>query len=374
MSSALPAILVMVAALALSAALVPISRALARRLGVMDQPGPRKVHAAAMPRMGGLAVFLSFSGVVLAGYALVPFLSALPFVQTHFGTPLALLQEAYRVEKKLLALLVSSALAFSVGLADDILGTRFHVGWKALGQVLAAVVVIAADVRTSFMPTDWLNAAVTLLWVVGVTNAFNLLDNMDGLATGVAFVASGVLLINAWMLGEFFISLILVAFMGSLLGFLLFNFNPASVFLGDCGSLFIGSVLASLTLLERYVSHASSTYFPVLMPVLVLAVPLLDTATVMVIRVRERRPIYVGDSRHLSHRLVSLGLSQRTAVLIIYLITFCLGLGAASLADATPMETLLILVQSASFVALILILLFFERRSEKRKPAPRGAV
>jgi UDP-GlcNAc:undecaprenyl-phosphate GlcNAc-1-phosphate transferase len=373
MSSALPAILVLVAALALCAALVPFSRILARRLGVMDQPGPRKVHAAPMPRMGGLAVFLSFSGVVLAGYALVPFLNALPFVQSHFGTPLALLQEAYRVEKKLLALLVSSALAFSVGLADDILGTRFPVGWKALGQVVAAVVVIAADVRTSFMPYDWLNTVVTLLWVVGVTNAFNLLDNMDGLATGVAFVAAGVLLINAWLLGEFFVSLILVAFMGSLLGFLLFNFNPASVFLGDCGSLFIGSVLASLTLLERYVSHASSTYFPVLMPVLVLAVPLLDTATVIVIRVRERRPIYVGDSRHLSHRLVSLGLSQRTAVLIIYLITFCLGLGAASLADATPMETLLILVQSASFVALILILLFFERRSEKRKPAPREA-
>jgi UDP-GlcNAc:undecaprenyl-phosphate GlcNAc-1-phosphate transferase len=373
MSSALPAILVMVAALALCAALVPLSRTLARWLGVMDHPGPRKVHAAPMPRLGGLAVFLSFAGVVVTGYALVPFLNALPFVQTHFGTPLALLQEAYRVEKKLLALLVSSALAFGVGLADDILGIRFPVGWKALGQVVAAVVVIAADVRTSFMPTDWLNIVITLLWVVGVTNAFNLLDNMDGLATGVAFVASGVLLINAWLLGEFFVSLILVAFMGSLLGFLLFNFNPASVFLGDCGSLFIGSVLASLALLERYVSHASSTYFPVLMPVLVLAVPLLDTATVIVIRVRERRPIYVGDSRHLSHRLVSLGLSQRTAVLIIYLITFCLGLGAATLADATPMQTLLILVQSASFVALILILLFFERRSEKRKPAPREA-
>src|SRR5713101_244633 len=366
MSSALPAILVMVAALALCAALVPFSRIVARRLGVMDQPGPRKVHAAPMPRLGGLAVFLSFAGVVLVGYALVPFLNALPFVQTHFGTPLAHLQEAYRVEKKLLALLVSAALAFSVGLADDILGTRFQVGWKVLGQVVAAVVVIAADVRTSFMPTDWLNTAITLLWVVGVTNAFNLLDNMDGLATGVAFVASSVLLVNAWLLGEFFISLILVAFMGSLLGFLLFNFNPASVFLGDCGSLFIGSVLASLTLLERYVSHASSTYFPVLMPVLVLAVPLLDTATVIVIRVRERRPIYVGDSRHISHRLVSLGLSQRTAVIVIYLITFSLGMGAVTLADASPVETFLILVQSVGIVTFVLILLFFERRSVPR--------
>src|SRR5207344_1705730 len=129
----------------------------------------------------------------------------------------------------------------------------------------------------------------------GITNAFNLLDNMDGLSAGVALVASTVLLINAWFLGEFFISLVLVAFMGSLLGFLWYNWNPASIFLGDCGSLFIGYVLASLTLLERYVSHASSTYFPILMPVLVLAMPLLDTATVMVIRVRERRPIYVGD-------------------------------------------------------------------------------
>jgi UDP-GlcNAc:undecaprenyl-phosphate GlcNAc-1-phosphate transferase len=339
----------------------------------MDQPGPRKVHLEPMPRMGGLAVFLSFSAIVLAGYRLVPFLTTIPFVQTHFSTPLALLQEAYRVEKKLLALLVASALAFGVGLADDILGKRFQVGWKAACQLAAAVVVIAADVRTSFLPYDWMNIAITLLWVVGVTNAFNLLDNMDGLCAGVAFVASGVLLINAWLLGEFFVSLILLAFMGSLLGFLFFNFNPASIFLGDCGSLFIGSVLACLTLLERYVSHASSTYFAVLMPVLVLAVPLLDTATVIVIRARERRPIYVGDSRHLSHRLVSLGLSQRTAVLIIYLITFCLGLGAASLPDATPIETLLILVQSAGFVALILILLFFERRSVRRKPAPREA-
>jgi UDP-GlcNAc:undecaprenyl-phosphate/decaprenyl-phosphate GlcNAc-1-phosphate transferase len=205
--------------------------------------------------------------------------------------------------------------------------------------------------------------------VVGVTNAFNLLDNMDGLSAGVAFVASGTLLINAWLLGEFFISLILVAFMGSLLGFLVYNWNPATIFLGDCGSLFIGYVMASLTLLERYVSHASSHYFAVLMPVLVLALPLLDTATVIVIRVREGRPIYVGDSRHLSHRLVSLGLSPSTAVFVIYLITFAIGLGAVSLADATPVETVLVLLQAATFVLLVLILLFFERRGVSRREA-----
>jgi UDP-GlcNAc:undecaprenyl-phosphate GlcNAc-1-phosphate transferase len=367
------ALAVWLGALGLCFALVPLSRLLARRLGVLDAPGPRKVHDTPTPRMGGLAVFLSFTTIVLLGYALAPTLASLPEVQAYFRGALAFLQDAPKVEAKLLALLFGATLAFSVGLADDILGSRFPVGVKAVGQVIAAVVLIAADIRISFLPAEWMNDLVTLLWVVGITNAFNLLDNMDGLSAGVAFVASTVLLINAWLLGEFFISLVLLALMGSLLGFLWYNWSPASIFLGDCGSLFIGYLLASLTLLERYVSHASSSYFPILMPVLVLAVPLLDTATVVVIRLREGRPIYIGDRRHLSHRLVALGLSPKAAVLVIYLITFCLGLGAASLADATVGETALILLQSAAFVALILILMFFERR-DSPAPAPDKVV
>jgi UDP-GlcNAc:undecaprenyl-phosphate GlcNAc-1-phosphate transferase len=363
---------VFVGAFALCLALVPLSRFLARRFGVLDAPGPRKVHGTPTPRMGGLAVFLAFTSIVLIGYAIAPALTVRQEVQPWFGTAFAFLQAAPRVQAKLLALLFGATLAFGVGLADDILGPRLPVGVKAAGQLIAALVLLAADIRTSFLPTDSLNALVTVLWVFGITNAFNLLDNMDGLSAGVAFVASSVLLINAWLLGEFFISLVLVAFMGSLLGFLRYNWNPASIFLGDCGSLFIGYVLASLTLLERYVSHASSSYFPILMPVLVLAVPLLDTATVVVIRLREGRPIYVGDRRHLSHRLVDLGLSSKAAVLVIYLITFCLGVGAASLADATPAETTLILLQSAAFVTLILILMFFER-PEKPVASPDKA-
>jgi UDP-GlcNAc:undecaprenyl-phosphate GlcNAc-1-phosphate transferase len=185
---------------------------------------------------------------------------------------------------------------------------------------------------------------------------------MDGLSAGVAFVASGVLLLNAWALGEFLIAVILLAFMGSLLGFLLFNFHPASVFLGDCGSHFIGFVMASIMLLERYVTRASSTLFPLLMPVLLLAIPLIDTTTVMLIRVRERRPIYVGDQRHLSHRLLSLGFTQRSAAMFLYVATFCLGVGALLLPHATARQTFLILLQSAGFVALILLLLFVDRR------------
>jgi UDP-GlcNAc:undecaprenyl-phosphate GlcNAc-1-phosphate transferase len=211
---------------------------------------------------------------------------------------------------------------------------------------------------------------VTVLWVVGMTNAFNLLDNMDGLSAGVALVAAAVFLLNAWSLGEFFISLLLLAFIGSLAGFLHYNRPPASVFLGDCGSLFIGFTLASLTLLQRYVSHASSTYFPVLMPVLVLALPILDTATVTVIRLREGRPIYVGDSRHLSHRLVSLGMRPPLAVVTIYLMSLGIGLGAVGLAHADLVHAMLILVQAVAIVAVVLVLLFYERRVQPRSETP----
>jgi UDP-GlcNAc:undecaprenyl-phosphate GlcNAc-1-phosphate transferase len=354
--------LVFVGTLLFAALLVPLSRFLARRLGVLDAPGHRKIHEQPMPRLGGVAVFAAFSLVVVSGHWLAPVLSSIPAARDALGGSLDLLGESHRVANKLTALLAGGALAFSVGLLDDILGSRFPVAVKFGGQLLAASFLVASGVQTTFLPYAWMNVAVTLLWVVGMTNAFNLLDNMDGLSAGVAFVASLVLLVNAWPRGEFFISLILVAFMGSLLGFLLYNFQPASVFLGDCGSLFIGYVMASLTLLERYVAKSSGTYFPVLLPVVVLAVPLIDTLTVIAIRVREGRPIYVGDNRHLSHRLLALGFSKRGAVLFIYLATFCLGIGATFLRDASLGESLLLLLQSAGFVALILLLMFVERR------------
>jgi UDP-GlcNAc:undecaprenyl-phosphate GlcNAc-1-phosphate transferase len=356
------AVLVAASAMAASAALVPVASRVARVFEVLDHPGPRKVHGRAVPRLGGVAVFLAFTGIVLGGYA-----AALPAVlgsaslSGRFEAAVAMLRQAHTVEMKLVGLLAGGALVFLVGLADDVLGSRFPVAAKAAGQVIAAAIVVASGVRTSFMPGDTLDVIVTVLWIVGMTNAFNLLDNMDGLSAGVALLASAVFLLNAWTLGEFFISLILLAFIGSLAGFLLYNRPPASVFLGDCGSLFIGYVIASLTLLERYVSHASSTLFPVLMPVLVLAVPIIDTATVTLIRLREGRPIYVGDRRHLSHRLVALGFSNRTAVSFLYLLTLSLGLGAVNLPNATVRESLVILVQSIGIVALVLVLLFVDR-------------
>jgi UDP-GlcNAc:undecaprenyl-phosphate GlcNAc-1-phosphate transferase len=357
-------LMVLVASTAVAAAFVPASSRLARWLGAVDHPGHRKIHTTPTPRMGGVAVYVAFVAIVLAGYYLAPWVQRM---NLPFASVLEPLREAHRVENKLLAVVAGATAAFIVGLLDDMLGARFPVAVKAVGQILAALFLVFGDVRTSFLPGDLLNSLVTILWVVGISNAFNLLDNMDGLSAGVAFIAAGVLLINAWLLGELFICLLLVAFMGSLLGFLFFNHNPASVFLGDCGSLFIGYVMAALTLLERYVSEASSTLFPVLMPVLVLAVPLIDTTTVVFIRLKERRPIYIGDTRHLSHRLVSLGFTQRAAVQFIYLATLCFGLGAVGLSHATPTQSWLIMLQSLGFVALILTLLFLERRRQPRE-------
>jgi UDP-GlcNAc:undecaprenyl-phosphate GlcNAc-1-phosphate transferase len=370
MTTALLPTLVLAVAFVLSALLVPVASRLALRFGFLDAPGPRKVHARPTPRIGGVAVWTAFTLVVLAGYFGVPLVSRMAWAEGALAGPLSLLQEAYRVESKLLAMMGGGAIAFAVGLLDDGLGARFKVGFKFVGQLLAAGVLVAGGIRTDLLYYEPLNIALTIVWVVGITNAFNLLDNMDGLSAGVAFVASLVLLLNAWLLGEFFISLVLVAFMGSLLGFLVYNWHPASIFLGDCGSLFIGFTLASLTLLQRYVSHASSTYFPVLMPVLVLALPILDTATVTVIRLREGRPIYVGDSRHLSHRLVSLGMRPPLAVVTIYLMSLGIGLGAVGLAHADLVHAMLILVQAVAIVAVVLVLLFYERRVQPRSEAP----
>jgi UDP-GlcNAc:undecaprenyl-phosphate/decaprenyl-phosphate GlcNAc-1-phosphate transferase len=355
------ALVVLLLSTALSAALIFPARAIALRLGVIDNPGRRKVHSVPTPRSGGMAVFASFILVVAIGYSMAPHLESLPWIGSALPQSTFVLRDAYKVGNKLVALIVGAVLAFLVGLADDLWGERFPVAAKAAGQMLAALALIAAGVTTSFLPYQWMNVIVTLLWLFGMTNAFNLLDNMDGLAAGVAFVAALVLLINAWSLGEIFISLILVAFMGSLLGFLVFNAPPARIFLGDCGSLFIGYVMGSLTLLERYVTHASGLLFPILMPVLVLAVPLVDTATVVFIRLREKRPIYVGDDRHLSHRLTSLGFSRRRAVSVLYLLTFSLGLGAAALTDANLFQSVLVLLQTVGFVAVVLMLMFVER-------------
>ena len=340
-----------------TAALVPLARSVARKTGAIDHPGQRKIHNTPIARLGGIAPARIFWTAAALGFAALKD----PFFQKFLGEDL---QDAPRVGPRLLGILLGSFIAFATGLTDDIFGSRFPFWGKALGQITAALCVVLGGVTTTFLPHPLLNAVLTVFWLVGITNAFNLLDNMDGLASGVALIASSMLLVNALTSGENLISALALAFIGVLIGFLFFNFNPASIFLGDCGSHFIGFVLASILLLDRYVTSASSSYFPILMPVLLLAVPIIDTTTVVIIRLREGRPIYVGDARHLSHTLVARGFSQRGAVMLIYLMSLCLGLAALPLRDASLAVTSIVLLQSAGFIAVIILLMFSGRRPE----------
>ena len=342
-----------------TAALVPLARAVATRLGAIDQPGARKVHAKPMTRLGGFAPALVFWSAVATGFQMLEE----PFFQEFLGGGL---RAATSVGSRLWGILLGVAIVFVAGLLDDLMGSRFPFWAKALGQLLAASCVVWGGVTTSFLPYAWMNAALTVLWLVGITNAFNLLDNMDGLCAGVAAIAASVLLVNAYRSGETLIAALTLAYVGVLVGFLLFNFNPASIFLGDCGSHFVGFTIASILLLDRYATSASSSYFPVLMPVLLLAIPIIDTTTVVIIRLREGRPIYVGDARHLSHTLVAQGFTQRGAVLLIYLMTLCFGLGALNLRHASLGETFLILLQSSCFIAVVLVLMFSGAHSEEK--------
>jgi UDP-GlcNAc:undecaprenyl-phosphate GlcNAc-1-phosphate transferase len=297
---------------------------------------------------------VSFTGTVLFGFALAPSLASVAWLQDLFPHVTAALAEAWKVKEPLFGLLAGGTIIFAVGLLDDLLGERFPTHFKFAGQCLAAALAVACGIRVEFLGNEILNISVSFLWIVGISNSFNLLDNMDGLAAGVAAMSAVIFLINAAELGEIFICLILTAFIGTLVGFLRFNFHPARLFMGDCGALFIGFVLSSLTILEHYVSSASSSLFPVLMPPLVLAVPLLDTMSVIVIRLREGRPVYVGDRCHLSHRLVRCGLTAPQAVIFLFLVTFGLGLGALHLANASWSRSLWILLDSAMLATLVL--------------------
>jgi UDP-GlcNAc:undecaprenyl-phosphate GlcNAc-1-phosphate transferase len=339
---------------AVTALLLPVVKRACFARGWLDRPGGRKRHPAPIPRLGGIAFFLSFALTVVAGFATAPAVAGLPGLRALVPEVVRALQDAHRVGPQLVGLLGGALLIFLTGLLDDLLGEKFPVGLKLLGQSAAAALAVFSGIQVEFTGVPLLNVAVSFLWILGISNAFNLLDNMDGLAVGVAVSSAFIFFLNAVALEEIFLCLILAAFAGALAGFLRQNLHPARVFMGDSGALFIGYTLSSLTILEHYVSPASSSLFPVLMPPLVLAVPLIDTFSVMHIRISEGRPIYRGDRCHLSHRLVAAGIPEPQAVRFLLLLTLALGMGALSLADASTTRSLWTVAYTAALATLVL--------------------
>ena len=332
-------------------------RALAPRIGLVDRPAGRKLHTRPMPLGGGLAIFFSVTTVVLAGAVLLPAIDGritwLPDVVSRNIDLMA---------KKLPTLLLimgGGVVVTAIGLIDDFrgLGTWPRLAIEAGLAVL--LFVISPELRiTAFTPGGVMPFIYTVLWITAITNAFNLLDNMDGLSSGVACVASIIFLIVAVQTGQLFVAAMLLALIGAILGFLVFNFPPASIFMGDCGALFIGYTISVLTVVFTFYepSPGKSPWLSMLLPMVILAVPLFDTLSVIAIRLRNRQPIFKADKNHFSHRLVGLGMTHRQAVLTIYLVTFCTGIGATYWHRVSDAGSIVIFAQAAAIIGLIVIL------------------
>lgn len=344
-----------------------LARRLAAPLGFLDTPSERKIHAVPMPMLGGVAIFFSFFVVVwahLAGTWLV-----LKGIWAPEFLPREILAHtggALRQIPKLAWITAGGTLIAAAGLIDD----RFHLTPRAklFWQFLTAILVVAGGIRLNlFMENPWLTGLVSVFWLVTLMNAFNLLDNMDGLSAGVALIASLLFAGIAIHSGQYFLASSLLVLGGTLAGFLFFNFPPASIFMGDCGSQLIGYLVGVLTILETFYSRRFPTHFPVLMPLLILAVPLYDTASVIVIRTLKGESILRADKRHFSHRLHALGMSLRGTVLFIYLVTLSLGLGAVLLPFLSVGGALLLFLQALCVIAVIALLEFFGSRKLKEK-------
>ncbi|HET6794527.1 MAG TPA: MraY family glycosyltransferase [Acidimicrobiales bacterium] len=350
--------------LVLTLVLTPLALLLAQRLGILDRPGSIKTQASPIPYLGGAAMVVAFALTVMAAAVYRPPVSGL----SDLG--------------ELLGMAVGLAI---LGLIDDIrgLGTRV----RFLVEVAAGVGVYVTGNATHLAPWRPLDAVLTVIWVVGVTNAFNLLDNMDGLSAGVAAIASASFFIVAHLQGQFLVAGLAVALTGCAVGFLRHNFHPARIYMGDAGALFLGFMLASLGLRLR-VTHQSLrvTFF---VPVLILGVALFDTALVTACRLWHRRSPVVGGLDHTSHRLVFVGVPVRAAVSLIYAGGITLGWLAVVMSrlDKVTAGILMALVASVALFlgALLAAVPVYETSRRRRlmlqevarhelRPGPGGAV
>ena len=310
MSSASIYILVFGCAMVFAIGATPMMRQVAPRVGVMDRPSARKVHHRPMPRLGGAAIYGAFILTLL------------------------LLGTRYNIHE-LVSIILGATLVSFFGLWDDRWG--LHPLLKMAGQILAALVLICSGVQVNVFPWPAVNVAVTVFWVVGITNAMNLLDNMDGLAGGVGAIAAAFFVLMAAMNGQYLVGALSAALLGTCLGFLFYNFNPASIFMGDAGALFLGFMLAAVGIKLRFSTNVDIVTWMV--PVMILALPIFDTTLVFVSRLRRRlNPLTTPGKDHTSHRLVMLGFTQREAVMALYLVSGALGLIAIFLTQATVVE------------------------------------
>lgn len=322
----------LVLAFVASIVLTPLVKRLAYRVGAVDRPNYRKVHARIMPRLGGLAIYLSF-------------------VLTYL---------IYRPDGDFdKALLIGATIIIITGILDDMLEITAKA--KLLGQLAAAlVIVIYGEIQIEFINLPFNNGVLefgyfaiplTIIWIVGITNAVNLIDGLDGLAAGVSTIALVTLSAMAILMGNPFVATVTAILAASTLGFLVFNFYPARIFMGDTGALFLGFMISVFALL----GFKGVTMFALIIPVIMLGVPVSDTFFAIVRRLREKQPLSAADKSHLHHCLLNVGFTHRQTVLIIYAIAALFGITALIFSQATVWGALLLVA-----VMLVMIELFVE--------------
>jgi UDP-GlcNAc:undecaprenyl-phosphate GlcNAc-1-phosphate transferase len=323
------------AACLISLLLTPLVKKFAFWVGAVDAPNHRKVHTRIMPRLGGLAMFTAFAG---AYFVISP---AISVINQDAG----------------LALLLGGLVIVITGALDD----RFQLSprWKLLGQLIAAIIVVAFGFKIDFLNVpfgaswnliSWISIPLTIFWIVGVTNAINLIDGLDGLSAGVSGIATATIMVVALLTGGssgMTVVLLSAILLGSIVGFLFYNFHPAKIFMGDSGALFLGFSLALFSIM----GFKQATLVSFLVPLLILGVPLSDTFFAILRRYVNKMPISAPDKSHLHHCLLQLGFSHRATVLIIYGISLVFGLCAVLMSQATLWVA--ILIAAALFCILV---------------------
>lgn len=303
-------VIAFVAALMMALLMTPLIKKFAIYVGAVDEPNFRKVHTKLMPRLGGLAIFIAFIG----GYFIIsPAISMMPDFNSN----------------AVWGLLIGGSIIALIGAFDD----RFDLTARAklLGQLIAASVVVSFGLRVELVNIpfgetlninmQWLSILITIVWIVGVTNAINLIDGLDGLAAGVSAIAAATMMVMALIMGNLTVALLCAVLLGSIIGFLYFNFYPAKIFMGDSGALFLGFCLATLSIL----GFKQTMVVSYIVPLLILGVPLTDTFFAILRRIVLKQPISVADKGHLHHCLLKLGFGHRNTVLMIYAISAIFG-------------------------------------------------
>ncbi|MFH1479382.1 MAG: hypothetical protein ABIG92_06410 [Candidatus Omnitrophota bacterium] len=308
-------------AFVLSIILTPLIKKMALAKGFVAKPREDRWHKKEVALFGGVAIFISF---------IIPYVFLVHITVEGVG------------------IIVCGAIMFLFGLFDDIRHIKPYT--KLIGQIIVASLLVVFGVRINIIPYDIVSVPLTVLWMLIIVNAINLLDNMDGLAAGVAAIISAILFLFTFLNGNFTVSLPALILAGSLFGFLRYNFSPAKIFMGDCGSMFIGFMLATITLQGSW-KESTHLLMVLAIPVLVLAVPIFDTAFVALMRGLSSRNVFQGGKDHISHRMVVLGLSDKKAVMVLYII--CIVFGAISVLSmfVHPLvTTILVLLVSIFFI------------------------